>query len=139
MLRSNLRPMVHQFCMIALGLVFLGSANAFFVPHAHAAEGGAESAEPIVMNLQFIRTERGRLKIWAMQFRIDAPKETLSLIGDRQPRIIDGVIVRMTTGKDAELRPTIDEVKKAITDTIEERLGTVVGLEITVMKLKQVG
>jgi chorismate mutase len=45
----------------------------------------------------------------------------------------------MTTGKDAELRPTIDEVKKAITETIEERLGTVVGLEITVMKLKQVG
>jgi flagellar basal body-associated protein FliL len=125
--------------LIAMSLAFASLIAPPLQNQAFASEGGAETAEPIVMMIQFVRTERGRLKIWAMQFRIDAPKETLTQIGDRQPRIIDGVIVRMTTGKDAELRPTIEEVKKAITETIEERLGTVVGLEITVMKLKQVG
>jgi hypothetical protein len=102
--------------------------------------GGSESAEPIVIMVQFVRTERGRLKIWALQFRINAEnKESLTQISERQPRIVDGVLVRMTNGLAPDTRPTIEEVKQAITQSIEERLGSIVGLEITVMKLKQVG
>jgi hypothetical protein len=122
---------------MAMGLA-VGSAQP---NRAIASEGGgSESAEPIVIMVQFVRTERGRLKIWALQFRINAEnKESLTQISERQPRIVDGVLVRMTNGLAPDTRPTIDEVKQAITQSIEERLGSIVGLEITVMKLKQVG
>ena len=136
-------PAFHRFSYFGLffvvGLILTGQIALGMLSPAQASEGGTENAQPIVISVQFVRTDHGRLKIWSLQFRIDAPPATLSQLSERQPRIVDGILVRMTNGQAPDTRPTIDEVKLAITQTIEERMGSVVGLEITVMKLKQTG
>ncbi len=106
-----------------------------------ASEGGegGKAVDPITMSAQFVRADRGRMKVWSIQVRIDAPPEILTQITERQPRILDGILVRMTRGPDTPAPPTIEEIKRAVTETIEERLGSVIGLDVIVLKLKQTG
>ena len=134
--------------MTKIGAVFaygvrLGSALllTLFLAHAPARAGeggGGEAVEPIVQNMNFVRTANGRMRVWSVKFRIDAQdKAALGQISERLPRITDGILVRLTHGPDQSASPTIDEIKQAIIQTVEERLGGVVGLDITVMRLKQ--
>jgi len=140
MARSTTRRAVCAFIGAAIAGGFSGvPALAGHEGGGGGGGGGGGDAQPVVMTLLFTRTERGRLQFWNTQFRINSEaKEILTTISERQPRILDGILVRLTRGLEADMRPTIAEVKQAVEQTIEERTGSIAGLDITVIKLKQV-
>ncbi len=137
MIKSLTASVVLKTCRLLLTLMVAFSLSA----PVFASEGGegGKAVDPITLSAQFVRTDRGRMKVWSIQVRIDAPPEILTQITERQPRILDGILVRMTRGPETPGPPTIEEIKRAVTETIEERLGSVIGLDVIVMKLKQTG
>ena len=137
MVKSLTASVVLKTCRLLMTLMVALSLSA----PVFASEGGegGKAVDPITLSAQFVRTDRGRMKVWSIQVRIDAPPEILTQITERQPRILDGILVRMTRGPETPAPPTIEEIKRAVTETIEERLGSVIGLDVIVMKLKQTG
>lgn len=122
--------------LAGLALAGLALAGLALASPARAEEGGA-SAEPISSTVQFIRSSQGRIKIWLVEFRINAANAAdLTRITERMPRVTDQVLVSLSRGAPDGGDPSIQEVKDVVTHAIEARIGPVEGIDVVVLKLK---
>jgi hypothetical protein len=64
--------------------------------------------------------------------------EDLNKVHIALPRIVDAVIVRLTSGETAARRPDIAEIKQTVTDAIVDNVGQIEGLDVTIQKLGKV-
>jgi len=110
-------------------------AAASFSAAAAETKSGGETA-PLEQTLQFMRSEGGRPQVWLVAFKIAAPHaEDLNKVHIAQPRIVDGLLVKLTSGETAARRPEISELKQAIMEAIVDQVGTVEGLDVSIQKL----
>jgi hypothetical protein len=122
--------------MLKLVLAMLAILAA--TPVAAAEESGGQKT-PIDQMVQFMRTEANRPQVWLVSFKIMATHgEDLNKVHIALPRIVDSVIVRLSSGENAARRPELAEIKQTITDSIIENVGQIEGLDVTIQRLGRV-
>lgn len=108
-------------------------------PIAAAEESSGSQKTPIDQMVQFMRTEGNRPQVWLVAFKIMATHaEDLNKVHIALPRIVDSIIVRLTSGENAARRPELAEIKQTISDAITENVGQIEGLDVTIQKLGRV-
>ena len=123
--------------MLRLLLFILATAAATPLAAAEDANGGSKT--PIDSMVQFMRTESNRPQVWLVSFKIMATNPAdLNKVHIALPRIVDNIIVRLTSGENAARRPEVAEIKQTVIDAINENVGQVEGLDVTIQKLGRV-
>ena len=123
--------------MLRLMLAILAILAAPPVLAAEDANGGSKT--PIDQMVQFMRTESNRPQVWLVSFKIIATHaEDLNKVHIALPRIVDAVIVRLSSGENAARRPEIGEIKQTVTDAITDNVGQIEGLDVTIQRLGRV-